>query len=235
MLLNHFHIVDLTHSLSAQAPTWNGSCGFCLEIKKDYDRIFRVQQIKMHAGVGTHMDAPSHCIPGAACIADIPAHHLISPACVINVSHKASKDYVISREDVLHYENMHGKIPNGSLVIGYTGWDLFWSDPVQYRNIDPQGRMHFPSFSKEAAEIFLERDVSGIAIDTLSPDCSENFFPVHTLLLGAGKYIIENITGCSKLPPKGAYIIALPIKATEGTESPTRVIALVPNSSSQTS
>ncbi|MBX9922517.1 MAG: cyclase family protein [Rhabdochlamydiaceae bacterium] len=229
MLLDHFHVLDLTHPLSANAPTWNGSCGFCLEIKKDYDRIFRVQQIKMHAGVGTHMDAPSHCIPEGACIADIPVHQLIAPACVINVSHKASKDYAISVEDILCYEKTYGTIAKGSLVIGYTGWDLFWNDPVKYRNVDLHGKMHFPSFAKEAAQILVQRDVAGIAIDTLSPDCSEDSFPVHSLILGSGKYIIENISGCAKLPPKGAYAIALPLRAEEGTESPIRIIALVPN------
>lgn len=44
--------IELTQKLSAEAPTWNGSCGFCLEVKQDYDRVFRVHQIKMHAGVG---------------------------------------------------------------------------------------------------------------------------------------------------------------------------------------
>ena len=59
MLLNHFKVVDLTHPLCSSVPTWNGSCGFCLETKKDYDQVFRVEEMKMHAGVGTHMDAPS--------------------------------------------------------------------------------------------------------------------------------------------------------------------------------
>ncbi len=227
--LDDFHILDLTHPLSKHSPTWNGSCGFCLEIKKDYDRIFRVQQIKMHAGLGTHMDAPSHCIPGGASIADIPVHKLVSPACLIDVSHKASQDYAISKEDIFDYEKNYGTIRKGSLVIGYTGWDLFWTNPIKYRNVDAQGKMHFPSFSEEAAQILLQRDVGGIAIDTLSPDCSEDSFPVHTLFLGSGKYIIENIAECSKLPPKGAYVITLPLKAEEATEAPTRIIALIPS------
>ena len=80
--LHSCKIVDLTHPLSAQAPTWNGTCGFCAEVKKDYDQMFRVQQIKMHAGVGTHMDAPSHRFPGTSSIAEIPLERLIIPACV---------------------------------------------------------------------------------------------------------------------------------------------------------
>ena len=58
--------------------------------------------------------------------------------------------------------------------------------------------MHFPAFSAASAELLLKRNVAGIAIDTLSPDCLDPDFTVHTLILGAGKYIIENIADCSQ-------------------------------------
>jgi kynurenine formamidase len=228
MLLDHFKIVDLTHPLSPNIPTWSGSCGFCLEIKKDYDRVFRVQQIKMHAGVGTHMDAPSHRIQGGLSIAEIPIEQFIVPACVIDVSERAGADYEISVEDVEKYERTYGIIPKDALVIGYTGWDRFWSDAAAYRNLDANGQMHFPAFSAQAAEFLLKRDIAGVAIDTLSPDCLDTSFTVHKLVLGAGKYIIENIANCSQIPPKGCCAIAFPLRAEDSTESPIRVVALVP-------
>src|SRR5271170_4969225 len=120
-MFDHVKCVDLTHVLSAEAPTWNGSCGFFLEKKQDYDQMFRVQQIKMHAGVGTHMDAPCHCIPEGNAIADIPLELLIVPACVIDVSLKAHADYEVSKEDIEEYELAFGKIPKNALVIAYTG------------------------------------------------------------------------------------------------------------------
>src|SRR5260221_336162 len=123
-----FKIVDLTQPLSSNAPTWNGSCGFCLEMKKDYDRMFRVEQLKMHAGVGTHMDAPSHRFQGGKSIAEIPLEQCIVLAHVIDVSERAHADYEISLEDVEQYEARYGMIASGSLVIGYTGWSRFWLD-----------------------------------------------------------------------------------------------------------
>lgn len=229
MALNHFKVVDLTQPLAPDVPTWNGSCGFCLEIKKDYDQVFRVQQMKMHAGVGTHMDAPSHRIQGARSIDEIPVEQFVAPACVIDVSHRADADYEISVEDIELYEKTYGSIPEGSLAIGYTGWSRFWLDPDKYRNLDSNGQMHFPAFSEKAAELLLKRKVVGIAIDTLSPDCLDDAFPVHKLILGAGKYIIENIGDCSQIPPCGSYVIALPLRAKEATEAPMRIIGLVPN------
>ena len=89
MIFEPFQLIELTHRLNPDVPTWNGSCGFCLEVKKDYDQVFRVQQVKMHAGVGTHMDAPSHRFQGAGSIADIPLEQLIVPICVLHLSDKA--------------------------------------------------------------------------------------------------------------------------------------------------
>lgn len=84
-------------------------------------------------------------------------------------------------------------------------------------------------FLLELQSFLLKRDVAGIAIDTLSPDCLDNDFTIHKLILWAGKHIIENIADCSQLPPRGSYAIALPLRA-ESTESPIRIIALVPHS-----
>lgn len=229
MPLPNYTSIDLTHTLTPEAPTWNGSCGFCLEVKKDYDQLFRVQQIKMHAGVGTHMDAPSHRFSGVFSISDISLDHLITPACLIDVSKKAGQDYEISLHDVHEYEKAYGTIPANALVIGYTGWERYWLEPNKYRNEDAQGQMHFPAFSGDAAELLVSRKIAGIAIDTLSPDCLDPAFPVHLALLGSGKYIIENIAHASKLPPKGAYVIALPLNAAGATEAPARVIGLIPN------
>jgi kynurenine formamidase len=227
-MFEHVKCIDLTHVLSEEAPTWNGSCGFFLEKKQDYDQIFRVQQIKMHAGVGTHMDAPCHCILEGNAIADIPLESFIVPACVIDVSLRAHADYVVSEQDIEEYELAFGKIPKNALVIAYTGWSRFWPDSIAYRNPDAQGKMHFPAVSKKAAEMLIQRDAAGLAIDTLSPDCSDPTYPVHHLLLGAGKYIIENIADCSHMPPKGGHVVALPLRISEAAEAPMRIIGLIP-------
>jgi kynurenine formamidase len=228
MTFETYKAIDLTQTLCPSTPTWNGSCGFCLEIKKDYDKLFRVQQIKMHAGLGTHIDAPSHRFENTNSISDMPIEQFLTYAHVIDVSHKASCDYEISIQDLQTYESSFGPISPNSLVIGYTGWERHWQDPAAYRNSDPQGQMHFPAFSKDAAEWLLRKDIAGIAIDTLSPDCLDTTYPVHRTLLGHGKYIIENIARAHLLPPRGAFIFALPMKMQGATEAPARIIALVP-------
>lgn len=225
--LKNISFVDLTHPLSSSIPHWSGGCGFKHKITLDYDDCniatkFRVQSIEMSAGVGTHMDAPAHCFSGATDIANIPLEQLIRPCVVIDVSAKRNENYCMTIDDIRHFESIHGTITKNAFVIIYTGWSQFWHTPEKYRN-----NLVFPTISVQAAELLLDRDVAGLGIDTLSPDAEIDEFPVHRLVLGAGKYIIENVANAALVPSVGAYTIALPLKIEEGTESPIRLIAAI--------
>ena len=230
MVLDQYIAVDLTHPLDQTAPTWSGGCGFHLETKMDYPEGLKVQSVKSHAGVGTHMDAPTHFIENSWCIAQIPLEHLIVPVYVLDVTEQATPDFSVGVEEILQFEKKHGSISKSSLFLANTGWSRFWKEPQKYRNQDEQGRMHFPGFSKEAALLLLERGVVGIGIDTLSPDGSINGkgaeYPVHRKILGAKKYILENLTNLSEMPAVGGVVIALPPKAVDATEFTARVVGL---------
>jgi kynurenine formamidase len=182
---------------------------------------FRVQSLQMFAGMGTHIDAPAHCIQGGRSIADIELKSLIAPCRVIDVSDRADANYLLSVNDIKQFENEYGIIPKNSFIIVYTGWDQWWNEPEKYRN-----DLVFPSISQQAGQELLARDIAGIGIDTLSPDIGNSNFPVHQLMLNSGKYIIENIANAKNLNPTGDYTFALPIKILGGTEAPVRLIAL---------
>lgn len=224
-----YTLIDLTHTLNQNTPSWDGSCGFTNDIKLDYKDCsaevkFRVQQFKMHAGIGTHMDAPAHCIPGGLTIDQIPLSDLVAPCAVIDVSQNAHEIYSVSCQDIEAYETINGIISQDSFVMIKTGWERFWFDPIKYRN-----NHQFPCLSKEAALMLMERNVCGIGIDTLSPDCPETGFPVHQLFLGKGKYIVENVANLDALPPKGSFIMILPMKIKDATEAPVRFVGMINN------
>jgi kynurenine formamidase len=233
MMTFPYHIIDLTHTLSPEVPSWTGGCGFEHQIKLDYgarsplegdDTVtFRVQQIKMHAGVGTHMDAPAHCVPGGMCIADLDLNQLIAPCVMIDVSDKSHASYLISTDDMGAFEARYGVISPGTCVFFYTGWEKHWASPDRYRN-----NLMFPSVSGDVALLLVERGIVGLGIDTISPDRPDSEFPVHAILLGAGKYIVENAAHLKSLPPTGAYSLSLPIKTKDGTEAPIRLVGLIP-------
>ncbi len=222
-----YSIIDLTHSLDCNVPAWENECGFFHEMILDYkdcdtETKFRVHEINMKAGIGTHIDAPAHCIPGGVTIDQLPLQDLIVPCIVIDVSSYADENYILDVPDIERFEKKYGQISPKSFVIIRTGWDKFWNDPIKYRN-----NYIFPSVSESAAEYLLKREIVGIGVDTLSPDIPGHGYKVHAGILGAGKYIVENIANAEKLPIIGSLILILPINIKNGTEAPVRLIGLV--------
>ncbi len=226
-VLDDFVFIDLTHTLSPDVPHWGVDVGFkynarLIQNAEAPGKIkFRVQRLEMSAGIGTHMDAPSHCYEHAASISDIPLNALITVCRVIDVSDHVHDDYSVTADDIHSFEKKYGTIPSGAFVIIYTGWAERWEQPGKYRN-----EKIFPNISIEAAKILLSRNIVGIGIDTLSPDAFGSDFPVHELMLSAGKYIIENVANAKQLNPGDSYIFALPMKIKDGTEAPVRLVAM---------
>ncbi len=221
-----YRLIDLTHTLDANVPTWNGGCGFNQDIQLDYDDCdaeikFRVMKMQMHCGIGTHMDAPSHCIPDAKAIHEFEPQDLCMPCFVIDVSEKSHEHSSLTIEDIVSFELKHHKISPNSCVMISTGWEKFWGDADQYRN-----NHVFPSVSIQAANLLIERGVSALGIDTLSPDRPDDGFKVHQAFLGKNKIIIENVMNLNKMPPVGGFVMILPIKLKDATEAPIRLIGL---------
>ncbi|KTD25716.1 metal-dependent hydrolase [Legionella lansingensis] len=222
-----YTLIDLSHSLSGFIPSWEGDCGFQHQTVLDYDDSdseigFRVQRLIMDAGIGTHIDAPAHCVKGGKTIADLDLDQLLAPCVVIDVSTKATENTQITAKDISYFEMNYGKIQEHSFVILRTGWEKYWVDRDKYRN-----NYIFPYVAQDAADMLLQRNAVGLGVDTLSPDRPDAGYNVHKTFLGAGKYIVENVANAGCLLPLGSYILILPIKVEEGTEAPVRLVALV--------
>ena len=152
------------------------------------------------------------------------------PVAVIGVQDKAAlePDYLLSVADILSWEERNGRIMPGSLVVMNTGWYKKFHDPQAYVNQDEAGVLHFPGFSVAAAQLLVERDVAGIGIDTLSLDPGNDLsFPVHKLMLGAGKFQVENMNNLDDLPVRGAVAVigVLPVK--DGSQAQARIFAFM--------
>jgi kynurenine formamidase len=222
-----FKVIDLTHTIHSDIPGWDGDCGFSMSIKTDYKDctppdIFRTNQINMGLGTGTHMDSPAHAIPNGITIDNLDINNLVTGCVVIDVSKIADENYKIMPEVVEEFEKRNGEIPSNSFVIFYTGWDKNWEDKKKYHN-----NHNFPSVDENTAKLLIERNIAGLGIDTLSADTGKNGFPVHNLILGDGKYLVENIANAKDVPETGAKILVLPMKIKDAAEAPIRLIALI--------
>lgn len=227
-----YTIIDLTHTITPSIPLWPGSDPFSMKIRYDYHEVgCRAAAYSFVAGTGTHMDAPAHFIKGAPTIDALPAHTLIAPLCLIDVSEKArsNQDYTLQPSDLHAWEKQYGQIPASSIVVMRSDWSKRWPDLKAFLNEDQEGKKHFPGFSTQAAQLLLERNVAGIGIDTFSLDAGiATTFPVHHLMLAQGIFFIECLTNLDQLPPHGAFICALPLNIADAPECPARVVALIP-------
>ncbi|HEX6999190.1 MAG TPA: cyclase family protein [Gammaproteobacteria bacterium] len=223
-------VVDLTHALHEGMPFWPGGVPFEMTRLADYDQGYRLHSFTMGENTGTHVDAPAHFVRGGTPIDALPLADLVLPAVVIDASAEAARDpdYALEAAAVERWEAVHGRIPEGSLVIMRTGWHERFDDPAAYVNADADGVMHFPGFGESAARLLIERGVTAIGIDTLSidPGASETF-ATHRAMLAAGKYQLENLANLDALPPTGATVVVGVLPVAEGTQAQARVLAFL--------
>ncbi|KKO21246.1 MAG: cyclase family protein [Candidatus Brocadia sp.] len=228
-------VIDLTYPLNEKNPYW--PVGNYTPFR--YEVIANIKRDMVFSGrystpehLGTHLDAPNHFELNRPSVDQIPFEQLVGPAVMIDITDKAGHDhdYALLLSDVEQWEKVHGRIPDGSMVLLHTGWCKRWYNFEDYKNKDTNGSMHFPGYSKEAAIFLVEkRNVKGVGIDTLSGDCGNcSAFQVHHVINGAGKFMLENVANLDKLPPRGFTLIVAPIKIEGGSGGQCRIWALVP-------
>ena len=225
-------VVDLTHTMSPDFPTFFGVPG--IELQKQYDFKkdgFNLNWWKIIEHAGTHLDAPIHFSETGATADTIVAGELVVPLAVIDVRKQAEKDpdYLMGIEDVLTWEKRFKKLPKSCCVAMLSGWASRVGDPAKYTGKDASGTFHFPGIAPELAEWLLkERQVLGLAVDTLSLDNgASKDFKSHHVWLPAGRWGLENVANLEKLSPSEAILVVGLPKVKGSTGAPVRLIALI--------
>jgi kynurenine formamidase len=226
-------VLDLSYAINDKLVPWPGDAKvFEAKVNATIEKNgYFTRSFWMLEHYGTHLDAPAHFPPGKTTVDQIPVKQLFGPAAVIDVRAESARDadYLLPVARIADWEQRHGRIPEGAIVLLRTGWASRWPDVQKYRNQDATGKMHFPGFSTEAAKLLIERKVSGLGCDTLSIDYgASSDFAVHHMALGAGLYHLENLSDMSELPEAGAFLIVAPIKLEGGSGGAVRVFAILP-------
>jgi kynurenine formamidase len=234
-------VIDLTQPLSEKTPVlqlpppFANTPGLSREVISEYDDkgpAWAWYTLTVGEHVGTHFDAPIHWVTGkdGEDVASVPPARLVGPAAVIDHSAQAAEnpDHLLTVADIKAFEAEHGPLPENGWLLYRTGWDSRAHDQDAFLN---QGRTPGPDV--EAARYLAEEaKIAGVGVETVGTDAGaahsfEPPFPVHTFLLGAGKYGLTQLANLEQLPPTGAMIVVAPLKLVRGTGSPTRVFALV--------
>ncbi|HEX2833412.1 MAG TPA: cyclase family protein [Thermoanaerobaculia bacterium] len=238
--LANAEVVDLTYTFDEKTLYWPNSPS-AFELKQlsygptpgGYFYSSFAYSAPEHGG--THLDAPIHFSQQGRTADEIPVRQLIAPAAVIDVSTKAAAnaDYRLTAEDVRAWEAQHGTIAPGTIVLLHTGWGSRYGDRKLYFGDDTPGatdKLHFPSYGEDAARLLVsERRVGAIGVDTASIDYGQSKdFIVHQVANGANVPGLENIANLERVPPRGAWVVALPMKIGKGSGGPLRAVALLP-------
>lgn len=224
-------VLEMSHIFKTEVPTYvpglTPTRSPLVTVENDG---FFIQDWTFSEHTGTHLDIPAHFIAGAEKVDTYSPSLLVSPAVVIDISAKAAEnpDAEVTVEDLEAWELANGTIPEGALVCMYSGWESRWDDVDAFRNADSSGVMHFPGFSGAAAQFLVsERDIHGIAVDTLSLDNGPSAtFDVHYTILGAGKYGIENVANINALKGRDALVVVGVPRWEGGSGGPCRVLAM---------
>jgi kynurenine formamidase len=238
-LIDPTKVVDLSYSFGRDTIYWPTAESFKLQRvalgRTAGGYFYSANNISGAEHGGTHMDAPMHFAEARLTADQVPLANCIGPAVVIDVSRQAEQDadYRLTANDVLKWEDQHGRIPAGAIVIMFSGWGKRWPDKKRYLGTDVAldvANLHFPGFAQDAAELLVQqRNIAALGVDTPSIDYGQSKdFIVHQTIGAANKPAFENVANVDKLPAVGATIIALPMKIEGGSGGPTRIIAVMP-------
>jgi kynurenine formamidase len=225
---NFTGVVDLTHPVGhGAAPTIHDrspvrTAGL---VQKD-----GLRRVSASTSSNTNIDAPARLMRGMWTVDQIPPERLIAPLTVLDVTAQAHRnpDYEVSVGDIAQWEQIHGEIPPGAVVVARTGWGVRWASPKDYRNTDRNGVMHFPGYSPDAARFLVEgRMALALGIDTLSVDPgSARTMAVHDYTLAHSVYHLENVANLERVPDAGAVVVVAPMKLEGEVDGPVRILAL---------
>jgi kynurenine formamidase len=178
----------------------------------------------------TRLDAPARFAGSLWSVDQIPPERLFTPLAIIDVRMQVRRnpDYELSVTDIANWEQAHGQIPQGAVVMARTGWAERWNSPRAYRNEDSRGRAHFPGFSLQAAQFLVQgRNVVGLGIDTASIAAGNSASsPVRTFTLSHSVYQLQNIANLAQAPASGGLVLVAPAKLQGSSSAPARVLAL---------
>jgi kynurenine formamidase len=231
--INYKNIVDLSHVIDTNIPLWPGDplVEFDTVASIPTDGYF-LRKFSIGEHSATHINAPNSFFENGASIDTYTPKSLVVKAVVIDIRPKTkfNPDYSLTVADVLAWEQVHGKIKSGSVVLLYTGWQEKWKNPTAFINQDADGVLHFPGFSAEATNFMLaQRSIKGVGIDThgADPGIDPNY-STNTAVLSQKGIVLECLTNLDKLAPVGNTLVLGALKLKGGSGTPLSVMAFVP-------
>jgi len=257
LLSGEIKVVDCTAVLGPETPILRLPEGFAKNTPKveihqisEYDShgpFFAWNWLKLGEHSGTHFDAPHHWLSGKdytdGFTDTLDAQRLIAPVNVIDCSNECADDpdFLLTAEAVKAWEATHGEIGPGEWVVMRTDWDKRSDNEDLFLNddLDPmEDGSHSPGPTTGCIDYLLSKGIVGWGSQCIGTDAgmAGKFsppYPAHNHLHRDNCFGLASLANLDQLPPKGAILIAAPLKIKDGTGSPIRALALVPTNQNQ--
>ena len=175
-----------------------------LTVVRDFAQGARETSLTLYMHTGTHVDAPSHFIPGGDTIDVLPLEEVIRPCRVLDMTGVSGK--ITPRE-------LKGR------DIGAGEFILFKTRNSFSERFDPD----YVFLDTAGAEHLVELGVRGVGIDALSIERAQPKHPTHQVLLREKIVIIEGLR-LAEVPEGDYLLIAAPLAIVDAEAAPARVI-----------
>ncbi len=180
---------------------------------------FQIASIDICQNTGTYLDAPFHRHATGEGVWNLPIERV---ACLPGVRVDVRGLSKANRRAIEpgHVEHALAALDiAGAAVLLWTGFDELWDDDSYRAN-------RHPFISAPLAEWFVSRGVALVGLDAINADdMADRARPAHTILLGAGTCIVENLVNLGELPASNFRFTAAPIRAKGLGSFPVRAFA----------
>jgi kynurenine formamidase len=207
--------IDLSHVIHTGMPAYPGD--ETANVRHSHSVIgdgFAQTVVSLSTHVGTHVDIAAHLI------ADAPTLDRLGPDTFTGWG--AVVDLTDLDTQVIHQSDLAGlsDVEELDFALLFTGWDKHWGTDRYYTD--------FPTLSESTCRYLGSLELTGIGLDTPSPDPVESHvMPAHRVLFDHGLVIVENLTNLGELPPDGFLFCCLPLRIQDGEGSPVRAVGLI--------
>ena len=211
--------IDLTLLVSEKIPTFPGSPQpIFIQWENIKDDGYNLELLFLSSHTGTHLDAPYHFLEKGKKIHEISLKRLIINAILIKI--RKRRDQAITKTDIQKFEKKHGKIPNESTIVFWTGWQKMIKNDSYFVNN--------PGLSVTAAKYLISKKTNLVGIDSPSIDLGkEKRFLIHNLFAKNDVLIVENLANLDKIKSWKFQLAVLPMKLENATGAPVRAVGII--------
>ena len=183
-------LIDLSQPIFDAGPNCPAHPPVRSEITSDHVRgEWQWETLTLASHTGSHVDAPLHKIAGGRSIDAVPLEHFVGPAYIADLRPLEPQESITPERLAVALPD---PLPPDSIVLMATGWGDIRerSDTWLYQS---------PKLTPDAALWLADRQIRGLGIDHwgIGGWDAENDAAVHTILLGRGIWIVEEL----RFPP----------------------------------